>query len=308
MKKNKLLFDFTNNSDSTLLLADGVFGAAILADNSISTFTPILNAKETVKIGIHDFGNVLQAAGCSPSDTGAGTLDDKDVTVCPLDVYFSICQKTLEQSFLSSRLAAGSNNVDFLPAEFASYIKEKLVKTIASNLEKAAWQGDVLSTGSTYPNTLCDGLGYKLNADATVVDVTLTATTSSNVIANLIAVYNAIPTAVLQQPDVVIYAASNVIKAYKQALAAASAEAYYNAKDLTLTFLGIELVEAQLATGQMVATYKSNLFKITDLVNDYEDVRLIPQLDKTGKHQIIVSGSMKWAVDFAVGADVVYFH
>jgi hypothetical protein len=308
MKNNKLMFDLTNNSTSEPLLAEGVFGAALLQAKSVETFSKILNAKDTVKLGLHDFGNVLQSASCSPADQGAGTLDEKEVSVCALDVYFTVCQRTLEQSFISAKLAAGSNNVDFLPSDFQAYLSTKLAEKIASDIEVVAFQGNTYMTGSTYPNTLCNGLQVKLSGDSTVVDVTATATTSSNVIANLTAVYNAISDEVMSKPDLAIYVSSNIARAYRQALANASAEAFYNQKDLKMSFLDIEIIEAPgMSANKMIAAQKSNLFLMSDLVSDFTDIMLIPQLDKTGKHQIVVSGSFKFAVDYAVGADIVYW-
>lgn len=305
---NKLMFDLTNNSTSEPLLAEGVFSAAILGAKTINTFRQILNAKDVTKLGIHNFGDVLQSASCSPADQGAGTLSEKEVTVCAMDVYFTLCQRTLEQSFVSSRLAAGSNNVDFLPADFQSYITTQLGEKIASDLEIAAFQGGFAGTGSTYPSTLCDGLQLELSGDSAVVDQTGVTVTSANVIAELNKVYSAMSDAVLAKTDVAIYVSSNIARAYRQALAAASAEAYYNQKDLKMSFLDIEVIEAfGMSANKMIATYKSNLALLTDLVNDFTDVMIIPQLDKTGKHTIVISGSFKFKTSYAIGADIVYY-
>jgi len=305
MKQN-LLFDLTNNSTSEPLLAEGVFSAAILASGTINTFTQILNAKDKVKLGIHGFGDVLQSASCNPTDQGAGTLSEKEVSVEAVDVYFTLCQRTLEQSFLSSRLSAGSNNVDFLPSDFQGYIGEQLAEKIASDLEIIAFQGN--TTGATYPMNITDGLEYELIRDTAVVDVTATTVTSVNVIAELNKTYAAISNALMSKKDLAIYVSSNVARAYRQALANASAEAFYNQKDLKMSFLDIEVIEAYgMSDNKMIASPKSNLALMTDLVNDLTDVMIIPQLDKIGKHQIVVSGSFKFKTSYAIGADVVFY-
>jgi hypothetical protein len=305
----ELLFDLTNNSTSDPILAQGVYGSALDSTKSLMDFTSIINAKDKVKIGLHELGNILQTASCSPADQGAGTLDEKEVTLCAFDIYFTVCQRTLEQSFLSSRLKPGNNVADFLPTDFKDYLGQRISEKIAEDIEVVTWQGDVVTTGTSYPVNLCAGLGYKMVADSDVIDVALSAITSSNVIFALNEVYNQIPAAVLSKSDVVIYAATNVVRAYRQALANASAEAFYNQKDLTLSFLDVEMKEAPgLASSEMVATYKSNLFYMTDLVNDISDLLVIPQLDKTGKHQIVVSGGFKFGVDYAVGTDIVYYN
>ena len=308
MKKvNNLMFDLTNNSTSEPLLAEGVFSKAILNTKTFERFDKILNAKDKVKLGIHEFGDVIQTASCNPEDTGAGTLSEKEVNLCSLDVYFTICQRTLEQSFISSRLAAGSNNANFLPTDFQAYIAEKLAEKISADLEVAAFQGNT-STGSTYPASICDGIELELTNDSDVVDVTGTTVTSSNVVAEIGKVYNAMSDAVLKRKDRVIYVASNVARAYRQALAAASAEAYYNQKDLRMYYLDVEVVEAPgLSSNKMIGGYEMNFKLLTDLVSDYNDIMIIPMLEKTGKHHIVVSGTFKFKTTYVIGSDIVFY-
>ena len=300
--QNKLKFDLTNNSTSEPLLADGVFSAALLNSGTINTFDPILNAKDKVKLGIHSFGDVLQSASCSPSDQGAGILSEKDVEVEAIDVYFTLCQRTLEQSFISSRLAAGSNNDNFLPSDFQSYIGEKLSEKIASDLEVVSAQGD--TTSGSYPTNLTDGLEKELLNDGDVVDVAGTTVDISNVIDEMTKVYDAIDARL----DLAIYVSSNIARAYRQALANSAPEAYYNQKDLTLSFLDIEVIEYfGLSDDTMVAGQKSNFKLITDLMNDIDSVLIIPQLSMTGKHQIVVSGSFKFKTSYVIGEDIVFY-
>lgn len=306
MKTNKLMFDLTNNSTSEPLLAPGVFSAAILASGTINTFTQILNAKDKVKLGIHSFGDVLQSASCNPTDQGAGELTEKEVSVEAIDVYFTICQRTLEQSFLSGRIAAGSNNANFLPSDFQSYLGSELSLKIASDLETVAFQGDIAT--ASYPLSLTDGLEKELANDADVVDVTGTTVTNANVIAELNKVYDAISNDLMVSKDLAIYVASNVARAYRQALANASAEAFYNQKDLKMSFLDVEVIEAYgMSDNKMIASEKKNLHLMSDLVSDFTEVMIIPQLDKTGKHQIVMSGSFKFKTSYAIGGDIVFY-
>lgn len=306
MSKNKLMFDLTNNSTSEPLLAEGVFSAAILGAKTVDTFTQILNAKDKAKLGIHSFGDVMQTSSCNPTDQGAGVLSEKEIDVAPIDVYFVLCQRTLEQSFLSSRLAAGSNNANFLPSDFQSYIGTELSLKIASDLEIVAFQGD---TGTaSYPMALVDGLEKEMTNDADVIDVAGTAVNVGNVIAELNKVYDAISNEVMAKPDVAIYVSSNVARVYRQALANASAEAFYNQKDLKMSFLDVELIEAYgMSNDKMIATYQSNMALFSDLVSDFSDIRIIPQLDLTGRHQIIVSGQFKFKTSYAIGTDIVFY-
>ena len=308
MKNSKLMFDLTNNSTSEPILAEGVFSAALLQSGTINTFRQILNAKDKVKLGIHGFGDVLQSSSCNPSDQGAGELTEKEVDVAPIDVYMTLCQRTLEQSFLSNAMANGSNNAQFLPSDFQAYLGDKLAEKIASDLEVIAFQGD---TGAgSYPLAIADGIEKELGLDSDVIDVANGATPvdSTNVIDEMKKVYDAIPTALASKPDLAMYVSSNIAKAYRIALAAASAEAFYNQKDLEMSFLDVEVIEAYgMSDDKMIVAQKENLTLMSDLVNDFSDIRIIPQLDLTGKHQIVVSGHFKFKTSYAIGADIVFY-
>jgi hypothetical protein len=65
-----------------------------------------------------------------------------------------ICQFDLEQSFVSLQMAKGSNG-DFTVASFMDYYWNEMALTIAENVEKLRWSGDVLSEDASL--ALCDG-------------------------------------------------------------------------------------------------------------------------------------------------------
>jgi hypothetical protein len=302
-----LLFDVTNTSTNNPIDSDKIYHSALIAGGSKSLFTPIVDVKDKARIRKHDFGNVLQVDGCTFNAQGAGALSEKLVDACSIKVNLELCQSTLESSFVANAMASGANKSDFLPVDFQNYLTSKLAEKMSADFEVLAWQGDVSNTGGTYPIPLCEGLIGQFTADATVVDVTATTITSSNVIAEMNRVYDAIPEAVKFSDRMRIFVSSNVLGAYKQAVAAASAEAYYT-KDAPLTYLGIELVLAQgLPSNRMVAAELDNLFLITDLISDFDDIMLLPQGAVTGDDTIRVKGRVKFAVSYAYGAEVVLY-
>jgi len=306
MKNNELRFDITDTSTTNPVDSAEIYRAALIEGGSKELFTPILDVKDKARIRKGGLGNVLQTDGCTFNDQGAGTLSEKLVSACPIKVNIEICQSTLETSFVSHEMAKGSNHADFAPAEFRNYLTSELSAKMSADFEVVTWQGD--SATSSYPMGLCDGLLKKFTADGDVVDVSATASVnSSNVIAEVNKVYDALPEAIKFSPDLKIFVSSNVLGAYKQAVAAASAEAYYT-KDAPLTFLGIELVLAQgLPSNRMVAAELKNLFLISDLMADFQDIRILPMLDTTGDDTIRVVGRLKYAVSYAYGAEVVMY-
>jgi len=308
MAKNKnLKFDLTESTTTNPVDSAKIYHSALIQGGSKETFTPILDVKDKARIRKHSFGNVLQTDSCTFSAGGEGALAEKLVDACPIKINLEICQSVLETSFVSSQMKAGSNNADFLPAEFQAYLVSELGKKMSADFEVLAWQGDISNTGGTYPIPLCEGLIGQMTDDATVVDVTATTITSANVIAELNRVYAAIPAEVLFSPELVIYVSTNIAAAYKQAVAAASAEAYYT-KNAELNFLGIPMVLSQgLPANRMVAAEKTNLFLISDLLSDFGDVRILPQLNVTGDDTVRLVGRVKFAVSYAYGAEVVLY-
>jgi hypothetical protein len=306
MSKN-LKFALLNTSTTNPVDSAQIYHSALIKGGSKSLFTAIVDAKDKTRIKKHDFGDVLQADGCTFSPSGEGTLSEKLVDLCTIKVNLEFCQSILESSFVSNQMRSGANSADFLPADFQAYVVDQLAKKMDADFETLVWQGAVASTGSSYPIPLCDGLLAQFAADGTVVDVTATTITSSNVVAEIARVYDAIPEAVKFSPEMRIFVSTNVLAAYKQAIAAASAESYYT-KDAEPTFLGIPLVLAQgLPNNRMVAAELTNLFLVTDLVSDYDDIKLLPQGDVTGDDTIRVKGRVKFAVAYAFGGEIVAY-
>jgi len=302
-----LKFDLVNSSTTNPIDSAQIYHSALIASGSKSLFTAIVDAKDRARIRKHDFGNVLQADGCTFSNSGEGTLSEKLVDVCPIKVNLEFCQSTLESSWVANTMRAGSNAADFLPADFQAYVVNKLGEKMGADFEVLVWQGNVATTGATYPIPLCDGLLAQFAADGTVVDVTATTVTNTNVIAQISRVYDAIPEAVKFSPEMRIFVSTNILAAYKQAVAAASSEAYYT-RDAEPFFLGIKLELAQgLPNNRMVAAELTNLFLVTDLVSDYGDIKLLPQGDVTGDDTIRVKGRVKFAVSYAYGAEIVAY-
>lgn len=300
----KLKFDLTNFSTTNPVDSVEIYSQALIQSGSKETFTPILDVKDRARIRKHNFGNVLQSDSCSFNAQGAGELDEKLVDACPVKVNIEICQETLETSFVAHQMKSGSNHADFLPADFQAYLVSELAKKMAADFEVVTWQGDTGS--SVYPMALCDGLLTKMDVTGSgVITATGGAIDATNVVAAMQEVYDLLPQEIAFSPELVFYVSTNVMQAYKQAVAAASAETFF-VKDAQPSFLGIPLVLAQgLPASRIVAAEKTNLFIITDLMSDFEEVRILPMIDKTGDNTIRIVGRVKFAVDFAYGNEIV---
>jgi len=178
-------------------------------------------------------------------------------------------------------------------------------RKVSADLETIVWQGN--TTGATYPINVCNGLLFKFSGDTDVVKPTGFALTLANIISATTVVYNAIPTVVFPKEDLKIFMGVSAAKLYRQAIAAASSEAYYvGAK--TLDFLGIEIVEAPgLPANVIVAGALSNMFLLTDLESDFSDVLVISMMGTLGQPTLRLVGDFKFGVDYFYGDEIVYF-
>ncbi len=300
-------FKFAITDSTTYEGKDAVdfFSEALLDGVSSKTFRTIPGVKSKIKLPQYQVGELIKDAGCSWSPTGEGTLSQKSFEVCDKEFQIELCVTTFEANFLGEYLRPGSNNGEVAPEMFTSYLLEQVKKQIKNDLELAVWQGD--ATGVTYPMNICDGLELQLAADSAVVPVSGTTLALNNIIAEMTKVYNAIPQTILNSPELVIYAGTTAFKLYQQAIAAASSEAYYvGAKEPN--FLGIPIVWAPgMSADTFVASMKSNFVLLTDLLDDFETVTVIPQWNVSAVNTVRIAGRFKWGVSYLVPSEIVFY-
>lgn len=309
MEKNGKKFSFSITDNTTYAGKDALdfFSKALLENSSRQTFRTVVGVKSKVKLPRYDAGDLIKDAGCSWSNTGEGALSQKGMEVCAKDIQLALCETTFENNFLGELLRNGSNNSEVAPADFINYMLGEVGKKVDNDLEIATWQGDVDS--EDYPFSICDGLLKKFDDDSDVVKPTPAATVStSNVIAELNKVYGAIPKTVRNAEGMTMYLSSDMYAFYLQALANASAEAFYNADRGELNFLGIKVVEAKgMPDATAVASVDKNIILLTDLISDEEDLEIIPQRQITGVREVRISGAFKFGVDYLISDEVVWY-
>lgn len=308
MNKQNFKLSFTDNTTFYGKDLEGFYAVALLTGNSKAEFKLIPNVKSKVKLGQLDLGNILQDADCSFSSTGEGTLSQKSFEVCPIKINLEYCQRTFETNYLSELLRPGSNNDEIMPASVETFLLGRAAEKISADTEQLVWKGNTAT--ASYPLALCDGLEKQFLADAAVIDVAATASiTSSNVIAELTKVYNAIPNTIIDAEDLRIFISPSVHRAYRQALASASAEAYYMQNYGELHFLNVKLsVAPGISTNKMVAARKSNLLLLTDLMSDFEEISVLPQKSVTGVPVVRMIGEFKFGVGYIFGSEVVFYN
>lgn len=295
----------TDNTTYTGKDALGFYSTALLTGETKSLIKLVPNVKSKIKMASLDLGNILQESDCSFSDSGTSTLAQKTLEVCPLKINLEFCERSFEVNYLSEQLKAGSN-IGQIPASFQDYILGQVAERTSAQLENLLWQGNTAAS----PPSLCDGFIPKFVADGTVVDVVGTTLSASNIIAEIGKVYAAIPNTIVNRGKVVIFVSVAASKFYKQALAALNNALIgsYNNGDFTLSYIDIPVVVAPgLPTNTMVAAEPENLWYGTDLMSDAEDVMIIPMKQSTGAPTVRFVGTIKFGVEYGVGAEIVYY-
>ena len=305
----KLRFDL--DIDATALLqanSEAFYSRAYLNEETVDNYRTLPGIKYKTKISNIVFGQVLQAENCAFLASN-DDLASVEIDVCSLSAMAEICQFDLEQSFVSLQMAKGSNG-DFTVASFMDYYWNEMALTIAENVEKLRWSGDVLSEDESL--ALCDGIKKSLVADAAnVIDITLpVAITSANVLAELARVYDAIPAAVLaNQENLRFYVSSPVAAAYRSAVAASNTQANLT-QALDFTYLGIKMVlcPGMLGLSTIVATLKDNLIYSFDAEGDGKALRAINLADTVAEPVIRTRANMKVGFTHVNGTEIVFYN
>jgi hypothetical protein len=303
--KNDFKLSFTDNTIFYGKDAEGFYANALLTGSSKSLFTLIPNVKSKIKLAQLNIGNILQAADCTFSNTGEGTLAQKTFEVEPIKINLSYCKRTFETNYLSQLLRPGSNNAEVMPPSVEAFLLNEVSNKVSADLEQLVWKGNTAT--ASYPLSLVDGLEKQLLADGAVIDVAGATLSSTNIIAELSKVYNAILPQILD--EAVIMVPSSAYRFYRQALANASSEAYFMQDHSELRFLGVQVIEAKgMSDNRMVAARVSNLLLLTDLMSDFEAVQILPQSNVTGEPTVRMTAEFKFAVGYVYGSEIVYYN
>lgn len=273
------LADYTEQNEA-LLVTSSVLGAKTAALIK-SAGNVMLGVKSSETINIMDTDAFFQAGGtCGFNASGTTSFTQRTVTVGKIAVMEAICPADLEAKYLQKALPTGSM-YDSVP--FEQEFTEKKAKRIASQLEKAIWQGNVASPDGNLNKF--NGL-IKLIADASASVAANTSTyisggpvasvTAANVIDVFDAVYKAIPAQVVAEDDMLIFCGQDIFRTYTIALK--NANQFHYAVDVKadsefiLPGTSIKVIADQglNGTNKVYALRLSNMFLGTDLLNEEE--------------------------------------
>ena len=280
---------------------------------------PNVKFKEVIKKLATD-SNVIKDATCDFTDTAAITLTERILQPEEFQVNLELCKKDFRSDW--EAVSMGYSAFDNLPPKFSDYLIGHVSGLVAEKTENNIWSGVNANAGEF------DGFTTLLGADGDVVDVAAGTVTSSNVIAELGKIVDAIPSALYGKEDLFIYVSQNIARAYVRALGGfgilQNAAGSENVSDIgangvggqgtmwwqngALSFDGVKLFVANgLADNRAVAAQKSNLFFGTGLLSDHNEVKVIDMADLDGSQNVRVVMRFTSGVQYGIGSEIVLY-
>ena len=241
--------------------------------------------------------NLVQEFTCDFADPTDLTLDEAVLTVSDLKVNLEVCKTEFAKDWEAASTGRGFIN-DVVPANFQDFLIGYAASQVAQNIEFTIWQGD---TAGTY--TAFDGFEKLLKANLSgTADQTWSATLSaSTVVANLNALANALPAALIGSPSVKIYMNRYTAQLYRQAMSTLGYMYEFNAsREFNLQFNGYDIyVCPGMTNGTVVIAEPNNLVVGVDANSDFAEVKVV-DMSLTDASDL-VRMAMRFRVGVAVG-------
>ena len=285
--------------------------AALLSGSTIEnggiTVKPNVKFKEVIKKV--SASGLIANASCDFADTGSVTLTERILQPEEFQVNIELCKKDFRSDWEAIQM--GYSSFDKLPPKFSDFLISHVAAKVAEKTEQNIWSGTNATAGEF------DGFSTLLAADSDVIDVTGSAITSANVIAELGKIVDAIPSSLYGQEDMYVYVSQNIARAYVRSLGGFGASGLGAAgtnsqgtqwwNNGSLSFDGVKLFVANgLADDIAVAAEKSNLFFGTGLLSDHNEVKVIDMSDLDGSQNVRVIMRFTSGIQYGIGSDIVY--
>ena len=289
--------------------------AALLSGSTIEnggvTVKPNVKFKEVIKkLSTND---IVKDASCDFDATSTITLTERILQPEFQQVNLQLCKK----DFISDweAISMGYSAHHDLPSSFSDYLIAHVAAKVADRTERSLWSGDTANNGQF------NGITKLVSEDAALPaaqEIAGTTVTSSNVIAELGSIVDAIPSTLYGEEDMYIYVSQNIARAYVRALGGFGASglgaAGTNAQGTqwwnngSLSFDGVKLFVANgLGDNDAIATTKSNLFFGTGLLADHNEVKVLDMADLDGSDNVRVVMRFTAGAQIGVIEDVVTY-
>lgn len=286
-------FDYTTigsgqNTTFTDELRERLLAKMVFEGRTAEIVKIIPGVKRAITLNLLANGAKPTTATCGwtpdPSNKYVG-LDQKDLTVLPLEVKDAICPKDFEQLYLGMYMRTNKE------VPFEELIADSYVNKVKNYNEKLIWDGDGTNNGLL---TLINNGSDNIPTTATTIDASAEVSGASTAIDAVNALIAKATPDILMHSDKVILTSYAMYNAYASELRAANLyiqpnyqngeganyEMYIPGTDIRLIAIaGMDnLVNTTIAAGYgvngvkqpMVLTYADNIVLGTDMLNDEE--------------------------------------
>lgn len=291
--------------------AQGYIAAALLSGNTIEnggiTVKPNIKKSEVLKKVAT--GDLIADGSCDFTATSSVTLTERVITPKEFQVNLELCKTPFRADW--DAISMGYSAFDSLPPDFQSFLVAHVAEKVATKVESNIWKGADANEGEF------DGIVALATADSDVIDVVGTTITAANVIDELGKVVDAIPAALYGSPDLKLYVAQNVYRAYVRALGGFQSGGQGangvggNGTNQSLgdvMFDGVPVFVANgLANNYILAAESTNLVFGTGLLNDSNEVKVLDMADLDGSQNVRVIMRFTATVQYAYGSEIVLY-
>ena len=299
--------------------AAGYIAAALLSANTLDKklVTIMPNVKFKSVIQKLEVSGIVQDASCDFTTSGSVAISEQVLTPKELQVNLLLCKQEFVDSWEALQL--GFSAFDEIPKNFNDFLISYVGGKVAEATEESIWKGVNSTNGqfggfqTAFSASIAAGGATAVLAAKSGSIVISGSVTSANVIDKLNSVVNTIPDTVYGKPDVLLYVATDVAKAYQQALAGGAIGAngwnnQMNVGEKPFNFNGIEIVWCPgMTSSKIVAAQKSNLFFGTGLLSDYNEVKVLDMANIDGSQNYRIVMRYTGGTQFGIGQDIVYY-
>lgn len=290
--------------DSGRFIAAALLSAKTL-DQEAVTIMP--NVKYKSAIQKVDVSGIVHDASCDFTTSGSVSLNERILEPKELQVNLELCKSEFVSSWEALQL--GYSAFDEIPASFNDFLVSYVGGKVAEATEQSIWAGNSATNGEFggfLP--IISASAATGGASDAIQSAESGSITTSNVIAKLDALEDAIPNTVYGKEDLVIYIPTNVAKAYQRAIGQNYANGWNNQVTVgnkPLDFNGIPLVHCPgMTASYMVAAQKSNLFFGTGLLSDYNEVKVLDMADLDGSQNYRVIMRYTGGTQTGINSDI----
>ena len=282
-------------------VAPAILSADTLANGYISVLD---NVRYKANLRKAD-GVTVAARSCEFTTPTTGmTIADVVLETVQLQVNEQLCNKDLAESWAAEQMRG---NYAGMPGDYANYLGQFVAAKVAANVEQNIWQGkyDITDGSETAPVVsnfkgimhhivaATPGTGLEVLVDGAF---TGDADASTGIATHLAALVAAAPSAIMGDPDAVIYMSRKSFQLYYQFLAANNNNPVLAAA-VANSYLSYEIITpAGFPDDTLLCGKKENFYFGTNLLTDHIEARFLDLTGTTGDAVTRIAATRSYVV------------